>query len=516
MSDLFNGFLDPSVKKFKFSAEGNQYLINFPNNVICTLNRDDFHWTKVFDNQQHSSLMWLHSLGFLPCLLAHDGVKGDGNYVLINKFLSSYADFISGDEGGEFISRMFSADHCVAIRLRVLGILHEKANTDSFALDLDSINKILDFDLKLSADQDFIKYDNHGMMLCVSLILINDYFKNQKNRVVYINKLIYILNVVFDSDGYVKENTIGYHDFYCKFIGNFVDKYLLFRKSIGHALDECDSDLINLRLKADSVRSKVVWQCGGIPPIGDSSEYHTKFPSVSGLHYFPESGFVVFKNDDFYFSLICGSGSEVHKQMDDTSITLRYKGRDIFVDSGLFNFDWEDPNRRYVASQLGHSGFFAKEFDQHLRPIMIRKYGSYKAKIDFCFFNFDMLVISCSVSIPNLLDIKRIVVLNVEKSTLNIFDSIDSMECFSFAQRFVLPSDALIQGGSDRSLEFKFENDIVVNGKFDSSNIFDVVVHDGVRSIKYNEILPSKMIEVASNCKLGNFSSQFNFYYLPK
>ena len=511
MSDIFNGFLDPSVKKFKFSAEGNQYLIYLPNNVLCTFNRDDLSWTKVFDNQQHSSLMWLHSLGFLLCLIADDDFKQNGDHALINKFLLSYSDFIIGSKGEEFLNCMFSIDHCIAIRLRVMGILHEKASTDSFGLDIDSINKIIHFDLKLSAGQDFIKYDNHGMMLCVSLILVNDYFKNQQARVAFINKLIQILNVVFDSDGYVKENTIGYHDFYCKFVGNFVDKYLILRMVTGHALDECDNDLIDLRRKADSVRSKVVWQCGGIPPIGDSSEYHTKFPSISGLHYFPESGFVVFKNDDFYFSLICGSGSEVHKQMDDTSITLRYKGRDIFVDSGLYNFDWEDPNRRYVASQLGHSGFFAKEFDQHLRPIMIRRYGSYKAKVDFCCFNFDMLVISCSVKIPNLLNIKRIVVLNVEKLTLNIFDSIHSVECFSFVQRFVLPGDTLIQAGSDRSLEFKIKNDIVVNGKFDSSNLFDVVVQDGVRSVKYNEIISSKMIEVVSNCKLANFSSQFNF-----
>lgn len=512
MDSLFNSFLDPSISKFKYEKLSHEFLIYTPNGAEILIDLESIVWDKLFDNQQHTTLMWYHSLGFLLSIIDDNSIGIDERCSIVNKFLLNYLDFRKSAKNNKFNESMFSLDHCIAIRLRIFGILIEKINNNFLSLEKKTIIELVDLDINIAGVDNFIKNDNHGMMLCVSLVLIFDFFNRRSERISHIKKLVSILQNVFDVDGFAKENTIGYHDFYCKFLGKFVDNYILFRTALGlETMDKYDNQLIDIRRKADLARSKVVWNCGGIPPIGDSGQYNTKLPSQEGVHFFSESGLVVFKQKDLYFSLICGSGSEVHKQMDDTSITLRYKNVDILIDSGLFTFDWENNNRRYVASQRGYSGIFIKEFDEYLRPIMLRKHKTFKAEIIFCHYEFDCLSVMCRVSIDDNFLINRLIFLDVNSSKLKIFDEVISIKSSVFIQRFVFPGEVSIDDFfNGEQFSILCANNIFVNSIFRVNNDVNIFIGEGVRSVTYNEVLPSKFIEISSlSSRVLKFSAEF-------
>ncbi|MGW8629720.1 heparinase II/III domain-containing protein [Streptomyces albidoflavus] len=80
-------------------------------------------------------------------------------------------------------------------------------------------------------------------------------------------------------------------------------------------------------------------------------------------------------------SVSCGSASEIHKQMDDSSIHLRYKGVDLIVDSGAYLYDATDRFRKCVQSSTGHSGLYLKQFDGIPRHEILAKYGPFRGQI---------------------------------------------------------------------------------------------------------------------------------------
>jgi hypothetical protein len=142
--------------------------------------------------------------------------------------------------------------------------------------------------------------------------------------------------------------------------------------------------LEKLIVRATTALEFCVWQDGSIPPIGDSQVYPLKIASRNQPRCFCESGFAVIKSKDLYLSVQCGGRTEIHKQVDDSSVTLRFNHHDILIDGGAYLYDQTDPYRRCVESSLGHSGLFLKQFDGLLRREFVHKFGPISGKID-CF-----------------------------------------------------------------------------------------------------------------------------------
>jgi len=100
-----------------------------------------------------------------------------------------------------------------------------------------------------------------------------------------------------------------------------------------------------------------------LPLLGDSNS-SVKFRDVKKYDNFidTQAGIVIFQhlnendsNLSLWISFICGYGSKTHKHHDDLSFNLFWRGRDIFIDSGKYNYDKKDKYRSYVVSPLAHN-----------------------------------------------------------------------------------------------------------------------------------------------------------------
>lgn len=440
--DYQKKFLEPT--RLKWGIESMSPLaLKTPNSASFRAQPDAIDWAYVFPSQNHSGRMWLHSLGFISTYLANTPSVAPDFLLFV---LKSYRDFLYEPQNEIFFSKFLSQDHCRAVRIRVMVqvLLYLEYNDlqgseiESCAMD------ILTMDSAWGANAANLKLNNHGLMLAESLLhlnIIQDDEKNHSFARVGIHHIRNLLKGAIDDQGLTNENTIGYHDFYCKLLRD-LESFLDFRqKATKHSdIGDFETFICDAHTSIRTALHKIVWPSGGIPPIGDSGAYHTKYPSIAGTHLFKDSGFFIHKSDDFYLSLICGCASETHKHNDDTSFTLRYKEQDVVIDSGMYHYDYNDPLRQCVQSQRGHSGIFFKKYDSFLRDLFRRAEPEYRARIDDASNNGKLIRVKCGYTINDAFSADREIVIFSEKEIL-ICDSWSSEDGSKPVRRFIIPSE---------------------------------------------------------------------------
>jgi len=203
--------------------------------------------------------------------------------------------------------------------------------------------------------------NNHGLMTDIALlhlsVLFSQYDFASTWQTKAMQRVLELHENSFDNDGVNNENTIFYFLYNITFYEK-IHRFASYYNIIGaETLQE------KIQFTKD-VMGYFLWQDGGYPPIGDSGVgKESALSSINATKFFEESGFCIIKDHDVYCSIKCGWTSGVHKHADDGSVTLRYKGHDILLDSGSFNYDNTSPIRKFVASTAGHSAFFPVSFD---------------------------------------------------------------------------------------------------------------------------------------------------------
>lgn len=361
------------------------------------------NWEHDFKSQHHSSVMWLFSLQSVGRLLSnYRDTEAPEILDTCVRVLNSFFDYISKPETSDKVWLIASVDHSTATRVRVLVKFFNTLNSLP-APDPILLGKIL---THLKSCSDWLLQDanyrknNHGLMSSSSLLHTATLFSGEpfadQYRDVAINRIVELIEESFDKDGYCNENTPGYHRFnlhlYTVLLG-FCKNYQI--------SNQLETYLQNHIERAAEALRYCLRQDGTVPPIGDSPVYPTNFKSINKSKFFEESCFAIVKNDDLYLSIVCGSPSEIHKQADDSSMTLRYKNKDIITDGGSYLYDRTNPHRRCVESTYGHSGIFLKAFDGLLRSQYVRKFGPLSGRIHLFDEAADGVKIYCSYGIQN-------------------------------------------------------------------------------------------------------------------
>ena len=324
------------------------------------------------------------------------------------------------------------------------------------------------------------------------------------------NRIIELGNSSFDREGLCNENSIGYHNFNLHCYRGL----LVFCKHYGLS-ETLVTFLQDLILRATKALEFCIWQDGSIPPIGDSQVYQLKIASRNEPRCFYESGFAVVKNDELYLSILCGARTEIHKQVDDSSITLRFMNRDILIDGGAYLYDQADPHRRCVESSLGHSGVFLKEFDGLLRSEFRKQFGPVSGKIDRFEENNDGVRVRCVYSVGNG---SAIFIRNIFVCWSNEVAIVDSVEFSQGAgspetvQRFLF--------GPTLDVRFDERNKLILTSDDFSYTLFQLLDCDGILyrgenaspvrgwfSKKYKEILPTYGVDFVRNAQGSRFST---------
>jgi hypothetical protein len=273
--------------------------------------------------------------------------------------------------------------------------------------------------------------------------------------------------------------------------------------------------LEELILRATNALEFCVWQDGSVPPIGDSQIYQLQIASRNEPRCFYESGFAVVKNDELYLSILCGARTEIHKQVDDTSMTLRYKNRDILIDGGAYLYDQGDPYRRCVESSFGHTGLFLKEFDGLLRSEFRKQFGPVSGKIERFEESAEGVRVRCVYSVSNG---RAVFVRNIYVCWPDEVAIVDSVEFSGMTgspeavQRFLF--------GPTLDVRFAERNTLTLTADDFSSTLFQLLDCDGalyrgendtsVRgwfSKKYKEILPTYGVDFVRNSQANRFST---------
>ncbi len=474
-------------------------------------------WDRKFATQAHSSVMHLFSLDPIGRLLSTFQKRKDvGALQFAVVALNSFLDYSSKPGRCSSIGRIPSADHSAAVRVRVLikfiQVTRERQDVD-YALLARTCDCLKYWSNWLSKSKHYSK-NNHGLMGAIALLHSAIQFGSTPHSSAYLevstNRIMELVKSSFDRDGLCNENTIGYHAYNLNLhrgLVVFCEHYGL-SKTLVDFLEE-------IIPRATRALEYCVWQDGSIPPLGDSAVYRTKTVSRNKPRCFYESGFAVVKNEDLYVSIICGARTETHKQVDDSSVTLRFKNRDILVDGGSYLYDRTDLYRRCVASSLGHSGIFLKEFDGLVRSEFRRKYGLVSGKIERFEENDDGVRVTCRYTVR---DGRAVFVRNIFVCWPDEVAIVDSVEVNDLAlspetvQRFLF--------GPTFDVRFEDRDKLILASDEFSCSLFqlsdcDSVLYRGESgnpyrgwySYKYKEIRPTYAVDFVRNSQRSRFST---------
>lgn len=486
MKNYEEKFQDPSNNSWAVSHNENIYSITTPNKSTFTIKNNQVDFSQEFKEQPQSARMWLLSLGFLVHIKEEDCTE------ILNEFLKQS----SRDPLSKILDSFSSMDHSAAVRIRTMCIIHQRATSEEL--------KRLASDIAIKTSEWGIQEgnlvsNNHGMMLAIALLHCSEII-NPENKEKYestaFNFLRSLFSRVFGQTFFANENTIGYHEFYCKTIKQ-LNQYL--------SISSHDKSHVNyfsdLEKNIYDTLYRIVHQDGSIPPIGDSGFYPTKYQTINGVFFDESNGFLVKKTDTTYLSFICGSSSETHKQMDDTSITIRKNNTDFIIDSGLYNYDINDAKRRLMNSQRAHSGIFFRNLDWLTRREFKEQYIDHRAslrKIDDSIYiginSFSNSIISREIDISS-------------DSLICFNDTFISNEHRDIIQRFIIPNEATIsikrnfieiENNSEKILIlFEYSFEAVINTPTNSDR--------GYASSGFNKSNPVQCLEISPVNSINNF-----------
>jgi hypothetical protein len=475
------------------------------------------HWDMKFATQAKSSAMYLFSLAPIGRLLSTFQKRNDvGALQFAVVALNSFLDYSSRPSRRSSIGGISSADHSAAIRVRMfikfIQVMRDRQDYD-YALLIRVCDCLKYWSDWLCEAKHYTK-NNHGLMGSIALLHSAIQFGATPHSRSYLdvatNRILELGRTSFDRDGLCNENTIGYHSYNLNLYRGLVE----FCKHYGlsGALVELLEDTI---FRATRALEFCVWQDGSIPPIGDSAVYRSKTASRNKSRCFSESGFAVVKSDDLYLSVVCGAPTETHKQVDDSSMTLRFLNHDVVIDGGSYLYDTTDPYRRCIASSLGHSGIFLKEFDGLLRKEMLKKFGPLSGKIERFEEGDDGVRLRCRYSVRNggAEFIRNIFVCWPDE--VAIVDAIELSEepCSpEVIQRFLF--------GSTLDVQFDGPGKLLLTSDEFSSTLFQLLECDGVLyrgqrgspfrgwcSRKYKDILPTYCVDFVRASPISRFST---------
>jgi Heparinase II/III-like protein len=474
-------------------------------------------WDRKFGTQHNSSVMHLFSLNLVGKLLATFLQRNDADALRIAVVvLESFLNYSSVTDNQVRIGRIPSGDHSAATRVKVLikfmQVMREAQDIDGAFLQraCDCLKYWSDW----LADPKNYKKNNHGLMGSIALLHSAIQFGTAPYARAYLdvatNRIIELGKSSFDRDGLCDENSIGYHNFnlHCyRGLLEFCKHYRLSETLI--------TFLEDLIVRATNALEFCVWQDGSVPPIGDSQVYQLQIASRNEPRCFYESGFAVVKNDELYLSILCGARTEIHKQVDDTSLTLRYKNLDILIDGGAYLYDQADPYRRCVESSLGHTGLFLKEFGSLLRKEFLKVFGTVSGKIERFEESHDGVRVKCVYSVRNGRTVFTRHIFVCWPDEVAIVDSIELGEVAGSAeavQRFIF--------GQTLDVWFDDRNKLILTSENFSCTLFQLLDCNGdlyrgeegslVRgwfSKKYKEILPTFGVDFVPNAPSSRFST---------
>jgi hypothetical protein len=357
------------------SEDGTLCLPLFRNIQLKVDSLTSIDWEHPFPTQERTSTLYLTGLELVGRLLLGASEVTSPGFEAACAILDSFLRYLAEPAKRKRAFTIHSADHAAASRTEIFVRFSQFCSgAGHYPPLLERVLRELERHAEWLLDPANRKRNNHGLMLDRALVLASAQLETvvpeaSRWAITALERTTTLANELLDEDGYSNENTVGYHNF-----------NIVLLQEISSIAERNGLDLVaSARLKhkvelATTALQHCIWQDGSVPPIGDSYVFPSRHRSINRSKWFKDSHFIVVKSDDLYLSLICGHRGYSHKHVDDSSITLRYLGRDIIVDGGSYNYDESDPMRKHLRSARGHSGIYLDGADEALPPSPTRAY----------------------------------------------------------------------------------------------------------------------------------------------
>lgn len=252
----------------------------------------------------------------------------------------------------------------------------------------------------LADGKNYLKNQNHGLFQDKALLFLGHFFQNQEWVELSKNRLLSQWNFLFTDEMACVENSFTYQR---------VNKALFV--DILKMMEQFGEPWAFLRgklIQAEEFMGYALTPDGYCAPFGDSfrDDYsECEYLDEDGILAFssrrgeigkkPEERSQVYPKAGYYFGrefwdpadgpqrdgnfedatwtmFRSGYLSITHRQADDNSFIFYSKGHDIFVDSGVYNYMFRDPIRRYLRSANAHNTVIVDESSfAFLRPDLV-------------------------------------------------------------------------------------------------------------------------------------------------
>lgn len=358
---------------------------------------DNIDWDIEASSSPNTFSLYLHSLRPVYYLSIAYLVTNDDSYLLAaDKIIKSWDDY---DRLSSRKNRYAWYDHSVAERTENLiffAMINNRLNGNREYLD-----KMIAQNAEwLNNDLNYTRNHNHGIFQDGALLKAGYFLGKEEYIETAINRLDGQLKFAFPNKHLHVENSIGYHVGIISYIQRITEflhsrdneYYQISEEYLNGALDyliyafKPDQSMPFIGDTIGSIENKV-----RIPDYGNdnlkyvlSSGKHGKKPEYLTRLY-KDDGYIIFRehwNTDAYEDsswLLFKSGylSSTHKHADDLSLIFYSKGKDIFVDPGMYNYMVGEPIHDYMNSAHAHNTVIVDGKSYSIGMFNSRKVGIY-------------------------------------------------------------------------------------------------------------------------------------------
>jgi hypothetical protein len=334
------------------------------------------NWNYTPSKSANTYQLYLHTLNVVSYLVNEFEAAGD--LVYLEKAYDLIKSWSEYHHSNDPKSNKVWADHPAASRVINIVYFYNMA-IEKIELDESFIFKLLLEHARFLADDNHYNKNNHGIMVDRALITAGLALRKYELSQQWIEKGIYRIREAFFRDFSAKgvhlENSPEYHSMVLNKLFIQTQTYLVKNGlSIGEDIEE------KLEM-AKNYFPYLMKPNHSLPMFGDSGVHWIKKVQKNYDPFIDiQAGIAVMQAKllrkpvhSTWISFICGYGSKTHKHQDDLSFTLFYKGKDIFIDSGKYNYDKKDKLRNYITSPLAHNTITAEGQSYKIAPPQLNR-----------------------------------------------------------------------------------------------------------------------------------------------
>lgn len=355
----------------------------------------NFDWDMNYSLAPNMCQLYLQAFLPIKYLILGYNISSNHDYLdLASEFIESWLEYEPNSN-----NRFTWYDHSTSDRVLVMIYFILTAKKDDI-VKYDQLISEMNQSIKKHAeflyDDSNYLYNNHGTMIDKSLYIVSKFLDDsdsERYKRKSIHRLKKSIKINFSPEMVYLENSIGYHLFSLNFFFT-IEKLIL--NPLGDTLGEI--------LNRSAVRKSIDFLIHALKPdykfpvIGDTFEvsldkidfhvslFEKNYPPLkwvlsSGVAGSPPEEFSkVYQNEGYAFfhnswdfknpdeithaSFRAGFLTTIHKHADDLSFTLFAKGKDIFVDSGVYTYENGD-FKDFFSSAQAHNTVVV---DDHTYP----------------------------------------------------------------------------------------------------------------------------------------------------